>query len=292
MFGYIKPLQPEMKVREYEFYRAVYCGLCRSLGKCTGCLSRLTLSYDFVFLALVRLAITGEDYETGRGRCLVHPFKKRLVMLPNESLAYCARVSALLAAAKAKDDFADGRGLSRLSAALALPFAAAACRRAGLPDLKGKIAEALAALAEVERKQTASVDVPAGIFGELLGEVFAYGIGDTEASAGRRLAREIGRHTGRWIYALDAADDLEADARAGRYNPFLLLYGSGTLTDTQKEAVKNALAMALYGVEGAVNLIDASLRPGIIHIIQNIIYLGMPATAERVITKGNNKKYE
>ena len=48
MFGYIKPHSPELKVREDAYYRGVYCGLCRAMGRCTGCLSRFTLSYDFV----------------------------------------------------------------------------------------------------------------------------------------------------------------------------------------------------------------------------------------------------
>ncbi|NLK38616.1 MAG: hypothetical protein GX303_00005, partial [Clostridiales bacterium] len=287
-----KPLPPELKVKEYEFYKSVYCGLCRCMGKCTGCLSRLTLSYDFVFLALVRLAITGEDYHTEKRRCFVHPFKKRITMLQNESLSYCAKVSALLTVSKLRDDVADNKGFSRLLARGGLLFANAAARRTDLPLLEGKIVDAIHALSEVEKKQTASVDIPAGIFGEMLGEVFSFGIGDSDGSAERRIAREIGRHTGRWIYALDAADDIERDAKGGQYNPFLLLYDGDRLTDSRKEDIKNSLKMELYAVESAVNLIDVSLRPGIVDIIQNIIYLGMPAIAERVITKGKSAKNE
>ena len=60
MFGYVKTHNPELRVAEYEYYRAAYCGLCRSMGKCTGQCSRMTLSYDFAFLALIRLALTGD----------------------------------------------------------------------------------------------------------------------------------------------------------------------------------------------------------------------------------------
>ena len=77
MFGYIRPAADELKVKEYNTYRAIYCGLCRSLGRCSGCLARFTLSYDFVFLALVRAALTGEKMSFDKGRCPAHPFKKR-----------------------------------------------------------------------------------------------------------------------------------------------------------------------------------------------------------------------
>ena len=63
MYGYVRTHAPELKVRQQEYYRAVYCGLCRTMGKCTGQCSRMTLSYDFTFFALVRMALTGERIE-------------------------------------------------------------------------------------------------------------------------------------------------------------------------------------------------------------------------------------
>ena len=93
MFGYIKPVPAELKVREYELYRSVYCGLCGALGRNTTCVSRLTLSYDFVFLAIVRMALIGETGSLERRRCLAHPTKKRAVLTDAKQLDYCAKVS-------------------------------------------------------------------------------------------------------------------------------------------------------------------------------------------------------
>ena len=77
MFGYVRTVPSELRLREYECYRAYYCGLCRSMGKCTGACSRLTLSYDFVFLAACRAWLCGEKPETKRFRCALHPLRGR-----------------------------------------------------------------------------------------------------------------------------------------------------------------------------------------------------------------------
>ena len=114
MFGYVKAHTPELKVAEYEYYRSVYCGLCRSMGKCTGQCSRLTLSYDFAFLALVRIALSDEKVGFKRRRCVAHPVRKRSMMEPNSVLEYCAYAAALLSYHKLSDDIADEKGLKRI----------------------------------------------------------------------------------------------------------------------------------------------------------------------------------
>ena len=112
MFGYIRPYVPDLRVREHELYRAVYCGLCHSMGRHTGCASRLTLSYDFVFLAAVRMVLEQTAYSARPCRCGAHPLKKRAVLLENSALAYCARAAALLTEAKIADDIQDTKGLA------------------------------------------------------------------------------------------------------------------------------------------------------------------------------------
>ena len=123
MFGYVRTHTPEMKVSEYEYYRAAYCGLCRSMGKCTGQCSRMTLSYDFAFLALVRLALSGEAVEIKRRRCVAHPLRKRAMMERNSELDFCAYAAALLTYHKLADDIADERGAKRALARMTRPMA-------------------------------------------------------------------------------------------------------------------------------------------------------------------------
>ena len=130
MFGYVRAATAELRLREYDCYRALYCGLCMTMGKCTGQCSRLSLSYDFVFLAAVRMALLGERIQATRIRCLLHPFRRRNAILKSETLAYCAHASALLTYHKLADDLTDERGMKRARAILSRPLFKKAYRKA------------------------------------------------------------------------------------------------------------------------------------------------------------------
>lgn len=276
MFGYVRAKREELTVRQDTFYRAAYCGLCKEMGRCTGQCSRLTLSYDMVFLYLVRAALRGIQPSAKKGRCLLHPLKARQVVQSDEELSYAARVSALLAYGKLCDDLADERGCKRFCKRLAHPFLAHAKRRADLSELYAKIEAHLAELSAIEAQKLPSVDAPAEVFGKLLADVFAYGFdGDCE-----RLAREIGFRTGRFIYAADAADDMDEDAKSGSYNPFLLLYGTAPDAE-QRKVIEMAMRFDLTALAAAVDLAN---RHPLTPLIENIIYLGMPAAFHKGVS--------
>ena len=283
MFGYIRTHVPELRVREHECYRAVYCGLCREMGRCTGCLSRLTLSYDFVFLPLVRMAVTGEKPTFSPRRCAVHPLRKRPMMNGNEALAHSARCAALLNYWKVRDDRADERGFKRLRAMLVQPFMAIGRRRARrvYGQLEAQIASHLAQLSALERDNTDSADLPANAFGALLRDICAYGLEGTQA----KLAAAIGYHTGRWIYLIDALDDRAADAERGSYNPLNLMYGTSALTAEQTETFSAHLTEELMEIESALDLTDGDAFPEGMALLRNMLYLGMPRVAEAILQK-------
>lgn len=283
MFGYIRTHVPELRVREHECYRAVYCGLCREMGRCTGCLSRLTLSYDFVFLTLVRMAVTGEKPTFSPRRCAVHPLRKRPMMNGNEALAHSARCAALLNYWKVRDDRADERGFKRLRAMLVQPFMAIGRRRARrvYGQLEAQIASHLAQLSALERDNTDSADLPANAFGALLRDICAYGLEGTQA----KLAAAIGYHTGRWIYLIDALDDRAADAERGSYNPLNLMYGTSALTAEQTETFSAHLTEELMEIESALDLTDGDAFPEGMALLRNMLYLGMPRVAEAILQK-------
>lgn len=283
MFGYIRTHVPELRVREHECYRAVYCGLCREMGRCTGCCSRLTLSYDFVFLTLVRMAVTGEKPTFGRRRCAVHPLKKRPTMESCEALTHSAHCAALLNYHKILDDKADERGLKRLRAMLLQPLLAVGRRRARrvYGELEAQIASHLAELSALERENTDSADLPANAFGALLRDICAYGLEGTQA----KLAAAIGYHTGRWIYLIDALDDRAADAERGSYNPLNLMYGTSALTAEQTETFSAHLTEELMEIESALDLTDGDAFPEGMALLRNMLYLGMPRVAEAILQK-------
>jgi hypothetical protein len=280
MFGYVRAYTPELKMREYEYYRAAYCGLCRANGRATGCMSRFSLSYDFVFLALVRIALTGITPKFRYRRCAAHPAKKRNEMLPNDALLFCVRAGALLTYHKLRDDLNDETGRRRMLARAGLVFARKMRRRASaaLPGLDGKIKAALDRLAGLEAKETASVDLPAGVFGEITADILSFGLEGKEAA----IARQIGLHVGKWIYIADALDDYQSDAARGRYNPFLKLWAD-TIPPESKEGIRTALTHELMEAEKGFDLLDYGNNDTLHGVILNIIYCGMPRRIDDII---------
>lgn len=289
MFGYIRTDTPEMRVRENEYYRAVYCGLCRSQGKCTGQCSRMALSYDMVFLALLRLAISDEIPEIKWGRCIAHPLKRRAYLANCDTLSYCSYAYALLVYGKIKDDISDERGKKRLKAKLIKPLASQMRKKAlkSYALLDEKINNNLKRLAETESKNLSSVDIPADCFGDILADILSFGLdGDNEI-----IMRNIGKHVGRWIYIVDACDDLADDVKKERFNPLICLYGNENLSDDVKHDISNSLKLELLAAEPAFDLIDFSDRATIEGIVRNIIYRGMPDVADRILEINGKTKF-
>ena len=283
MFGYVKVNNSELKVKEYEFYRGTYCGLCRSMGKCTGQCSRMTLNYDFVFLALVRMALDTPKIHFEQKRCLAHPFKKRNSMVRNAALDYCSATSAILNYQKVKDDISDEKGFKKLRARLVLPFVAHARKKAikknpSLKELDAAVAQKLSELSAIEKSDRVSVDEPANCFGELLGQIMAFGFDGSDA----RVAFEFGKSIGAWIYIADALDDMKDDFKKGRYNPFIRLYDGNLPSEEQLTSIYYAIKNRLYSAEAAFDLFDAD-DGAIKNIIQNVIYLGIPERTESII---------
>ena len=290
MFGYIRTDTPEMRVRENEYYKAVYCGLCKAQGKCTGQCSRMTLSYDVVFLALLRIVITKDKICFKRGTCIAHPFKKRTYLAFCDSLAFCSYAFAILAYGKTIDDIKDEKGTKRLKARLAKPFTSGMRKKAlkkQYHELDKKVSDGLKKLADTEQKQLPSVDTPADCFGEIMSDILSFGLEGSDAA----IMKSIGRHIGRWIYIVDASDDLEDDLKKKRYNPFIYLYEGNLLTEEQKQSIVTSLKLELMSAEPAFDLIDYDGYYDIEEIIKNIIYRGMPDVVERVLeVNGKTKK--
>ena len=279
MFGYIKPDIPELKVKDYELYKASYCGLCRAMGKCTGCASRFTLSYDFAFLALVRMAIEKTKGEIEMERCMVHPLKKRPMLKINSVLEYASKSSVILTRQKLKDNINDTKGLSRLKAKIAgcVSLFLKKTEKSLLP-LEEKIQSCIDKLSELEKEQCDSVDMAADTFGELLAVVSSYGLEGGDYT----IAYEIGYHLGKWIYVIDACDDFAGDLKSGSYNVLRLAFGE-KLEQNHKKLIQGAMFLELGKMSKAVELIDFSSHRDVEAVIKNIIYDGLVAETKRVL---------
>ena len=281
MLGYVRPYEPQLRIIEQQYYRGAYCGLCHALGRSCGQLSRLGLSYDFTLLVLFRLAVTGEKPEFEKKRCVAHPCKKRLTVKGCRALEFSAYAGTILAYRKILDDIADERGAKRQKAKMARSVFRGGYEKAkkALPELDSFIEEKLSELSGLEKAKTPSVDLPAGIFGDILAKIFAFGLEGAE----QKIAEAFGQCIGRWIYIIDAADDCEKDREKGRYNPFLCLYGERELDSEIQKDIEAALTTTLGDALNALDLISFEGRSDLEGLLKNILLQGMPAKAHKII---------
>ena len=277
MFGYVKPDVKELLVKEHEFYKSTYCGICRSMKKHTGALSTVTITYDSVFLALVRMAyIPDSELGSSMKRCVAHPLKKRCMLTDNSAIEYTARAFAILSYYKMKDDLADEGLAKKMLVSATRPILATAKKKADLAPLAEIVRDRLEKITLIEKERRPSIDEPAELFGELLGEIFAYGLSGSD----RIVTYECGFHLGKFILLADAIDDYESDLKSGKYNPYVIAYNGAKLTRENKQNVKTALLIECKKLENAINLIPFGNKITVENIIRNIIYLGLTKRIE------------
>ncbi len=273
MFGYIRPLECELKVREQAEYRGAYCGLCKSIGTRYGQIERLTLSYDCTFLALVLAAVTG-GMRFSPGNCAPRVYRgRRPIAQPSPILDYAADVNVLLAWYQAADDTADERSAKAFASRLALRSAYRRAAKAHA-ELDQAILESMARLHQVETERIASTDEPSDAFGRILSAVI---LNAPMLPISERAAAEwMFYNLGKWIYLLDAWDDRERDKKSGNYNSFVL----SQMPVGQAEFLLN---ITLAEAEKAYDLLTQQTPSG---LLDNIMRLGLTQTQRRVLTGG------
>lgn len=282
MFGYVRPLRGELKVREWEQYQAVYCGLCAAMGRRYGFVSRMFLSYDFTLLAMLLL-----PPEDGPGwskcRCPARLWcGKKPCTASHPALDRAAGESVILAWWKLQDGIADGKWWEKLGFRLLSLLLVRAYRKAkrDCPAFDATVSQCLSELHDLEETRTPSIDRPADAFARLLAGAAPEGKDEGE----KRARYQLLYHLGRWIYLVDAWDDLEEDDRTGGYNPIALRF-SGDEAERQ-----DALALTLRHSRNlacsASQLLELGQWRG---IVENILYLGLPA-AEGLVLRGQWKK--
>ena len=287
MFGYVRPYRPSVTLGDYEFYRSVYCGICRAMKRQTGQISSMTLNYDMVFLALARIIVGGRTISIHPHRCAVHPLKPRAMVVDNPATDYAARATVLLAYRKLADDVTDGRFLGKVPPATAKALLSRAKKRAGLAPLDREIETCLTSLSEMERGRVASIDRPAGAFGKLLGDIFAFRAPEAHADA----LRKVGDAVGRFIYCADAAEDFPRDVRSGSYNPYVLTYGD-TLSDDAKLDIRASLINTLAAGEAAWRTLPLSDAGAAGRLFLNILYEGLPHRVDFLLPDAPKGKHK
>lgn len=261
MFGYIVVHKPELKVREYEIYRASYCGLCRSLKKRHGRLGQMTLSFDMTFLALLLTGLYEPHTVTGCGRCLAHPMQRHHYR-ENPYFDYAADMNVMLTYYKCLDDWQDERKITRLIFARLLKGKMKKIRRLYGEKVE-KTGRLLKELGEFEKNNICDIDRTAGFFGEIMAELFVYRADEWEEKL-----RRMGFFFGKFIYLMDAYEDIEEDLKKNRYNPLRELYQSDAFEQECQQILKMMMAETSRAFEQLPILEDAE-------ILRNILYAGV-----------------
>ncbi|HEX2986391.1 MAG TPA: DUF5685 family protein [Caproiciproducens sp.] len=293
VFGYIKPQKSELLVREYEQYKGIYCSLCRQLGESYGFTARLALSYDCTFYAMLLLAFRPVCPGFQTKRCVVNPLKKCVFCTSGEDeFKMASALCVLMTYYKIRDDIQDGRLRGKLRGYPLLVLASHAKNRAArdFPELDSIIAEMMEQQKTVERSSDSGIDGSAEPTAAMLMKIFELSAGPTEAPEGaqKRVLRQVGYYLGRWIYLIDAADDIEKDLKLKSFNPFVIQYHleQDTIKINQaKEAANQVLNMTLAQLIAALNLLKfRHFGP----VIENTIKKGLPSIQQELLFKKEN----
>lgn len=279
MFGYVLPSRDRLDERERERFRAVYCGLCHTLRERYGFAASLLLNYDFTLLAI--LLSSGDEESCTVRRCAVHPCKGCRAQTSTPGARGCGgpdRDPLLVAAA---GSHRRPRLLER--AQIPLCFALSArCLPQGrerLPHFDAAVRLHLQALAALEDARCASVDMAAEPFAALMADAAA----DLTDEKRRRILGQILYQLGRWIYLIDAADDLKKDTESGNYNPLLYRYHTenGVLGDADRLALAETLDASIERMASAYALYDYGVWTP---ILDSIFYESLYGIGKAVLT--------
>jgi hypothetical protein len=278
LFGYVRPFKPELRIKEYETYKAIYCGLCSKLGKLYSPFSKLVLSYDFTFVVMLALSLDGGCPVYKDKRCWLNPLKKCMRVQSDEALAFACHLQMLMLYHKVRDDVADGHGFSKLKAWFAYPFARLAYKKAKrmLPGLDAGMTAMMAEQSKLEKERCSDLDRAAHPSAQMLGEALAALSQDTTK---KRILDRIGYCVGRWVYIIDALDDYDKDRKSSSYNPLIESYGSDKEAATQ--AAVYALNMSAAQAQAAFELLEPVRYR---ELLENLFYLGLGNMQRLVLT--------
>lgn len=271
MFGYIIINKGDLKFKEFDVYHSYYCGLCRALKERYGKLGQISLSYDVTFLVMLLGSLYEPATEISKVRCAAHPFEKHPVKM-NEFSYYGADMNLLFTYYKCKDDWEDDKKLSRLIYWKALKKDyRKLCSRYG--KKVRTISNLMRELTQEEKRQNQDIDKMAGLFGEMMGEMMAPKNDEWHDSL-----KAMGNNLGKFIYLMDAYEDIEEDIKKGRYNPLRKRFENPDF----EEEIKTVLTMIM-----AECCKEFEKLPVIenVEILRNILYSGIWCRYEAVRQK-------
>lgn len=261
MFGYIMIHKEELKIKEYEKYKAYYCGLCETLKNRYGRKTQFLLSYDMTFLVILLTSLYKQKININKHRCVLHPIKKCSYLI-NEFTEYAADITILLGYQNLKDDWIDDRNyIKYISSGLIKKSYKEVKKRY---KRQGRAVELyMEKLHEAEKKKEYNPDLISTLTGEMLKEIFM--IYDDQWS---EYIGEIGYYLGKFIYLMDAYEDINRDIKKSTYNPLMLYIDNPDFNYKCREMLTYMAAKAAKAFERLPLGEDVT-------ILRNILYSGI-----------------
>lgn len=282
MFGYVIIDKPNILIKDYATYKAYYCGMCKSLAKRSGEIMRLTLNYDIVLLSLLAHNYEKKDPEFKKGHCPIHWIKKIEYVAPDYIGERVADANTILGYYKVYDDVVD-EGKKKLILQALKPYYKKAKKR--LPDFDKAVKEGYEKIRRAEKDEA-----PIEKLSDLFGETLMYA-GEAITDNCDSLLKEFLYNLGRWVYVIDAYDDVKKDSEKGNFNPFLR--EKQTVDDKFYDSIEPIAREALYNYVD--NIIQTYNKMNIVvseGALSNIVYLGLKSRIEGILKKRGKKCQE
>ncbi|MBC6696393.1 hypothetical protein H9L25_06395 [Terrisporobacter mayombei] len=279
MFGYVRINKMDLTFREYENYKGYYCGLCRYLKKNHGEISRLGLNYDITFLIILLTSLYKPNTKIIEETCIVSPFKKKKKII-NEITEYAASMNIILCHHKLEDNLLDDKGIKDI---LAYNIYKGRLKLAyeKYSEKSEIIKEQMKLLNKLEKEESSNIDMVSNTFGEIMGEIFSY-----KEDQYKDDLRRIGFNIGKYIYILDAYEDLEEDYKKGRYNPFSEYINK---REDLKIRVDKLISISLGLLASSIDKLNLQINRG---IIENIVYSGVYLRYKNILNKGSESNVQ
>ncbi|MBU5226212.1 hypothetical protein KQI36_06060 [Clostridium senegalense] len=283
MFGYVTPCKMELKVKDYEKFKAYYCGLCLAIKNNFGNLPRFTLNYDMTFLGILLDSLNNEKIQFNPTVCIAHPMKKKLKVINNGALDYAAFCNVALAYFKLLDNFQDDN--SKSSKILAFGLKGYINTTDDKKNyLLNYMEDSLKNLSKIENSSDIlNIDEVAHIFADLTGTIICEYATDNNL---KDKLYNLGYNLGRFIYLIDGYDDLEKDMSENKFNPINRAFNNDNLPyDEFLNSIKDRIEFNLImSAEGCVrSLSELSILKNK-DLLDNILNLGLMEKIENIKT--------
>ena len=261
MFGYIRPVKPQLKICDYDDYRTVFANLQKTVKKQYGIFFKTLLDLDFVLPALLESAFKKPaDIPAGDTPAGVAPAGAA------PETDFTAAAAVILIRFKLERE-------KKLTRKILLGITKRNYEKAALkyPELTEYISKKLEKQAKLTDANCKSIDRASEPFADCIGEIFSYMSGNKKTKA---ILRRTGFFTGRYIYIMNAFENVLNDYKKGGFNP--LVVGNAVVNELNFEAVMKKTEHSINFTLGAladayVQLKYEKYKP----IVDNIINIGL-----------------